>query len=141
MEIIIAIDEIQFLRKDVLLEFIMLMNFDYDSKDYCTLILMGQNEFLKTLRYKSLEPFKQRINMNYSFIGFNENEVKEYIISRLDLVNCRNDLFNPEAYHTLYSLMKESVRTLNLLINKSLIIGQNQQVQNITSEIIMEASN
>ncbi|MGN8644219.1 AAA family ATPase, partial [Catenibacterium mitsuokai] len=36
--VIIAIDEAQFLRKEVLREFIMLMNFDYDSKDYCTLI-------------------------------------------------------------------------------------------------------
>lgn len=36
MEVIIAIDEAQFLRKEVLREFIMLMNFDYDSKDYCT---------------------------------------------------------------------------------------------------------
>lgn len=45
MEVIIAIDEAQFLRKEVLREFIMLMNFDYDSKDYCTLIFVGQNEF------------------------------------------------------------------------------------------------
>ena len=45
MEIVLAIDEIQFLKKEVLREFIMLMNFDYDSKDYCTLLLLGQNDF------------------------------------------------------------------------------------------------
>lgn len=44
MEVIIAIDECQFLKKEVLREFIMLMNFDYDSKDYCTIIFTGQNE-------------------------------------------------------------------------------------------------
>ncbi|MGO5484563.1 AAA family ATPase, partial [Catenibacterium mitsuokai] len=67
--VIIAIDEAQFLRKEVLREFIMLMNFDYDSKDYCTLIFVGQNEFLRTLRLKALEPLRQRINMNYTFTG------------------------------------------------------------------------
>ena len=85
----------------------MLMNSDYDSKDYCTLILTGQSEFLQTLRYKSLDPFKQRINMNYSFTWFNEIEVKEYIISHLNLVNCRNDLFNQESYHTLVLVQAE----------------------------------
>ena len=75
MEVIIAIDEAQFLRKEVLREFIMLMNFDYDSKDYCTLIFVGQNEFSRTLRLKALEPLRQRINMNYTFTGFNEEEV------------------------------------------------------------------
>ena len=28
---------------------------------------------------KSLEPFKQRINMNYTFTGFDEKEVKESV--------------------------------------------------------------
>ncbi len=140
MEVIIAIDESQFLRKEVLKEFIMLMNFDYDSKDYCTLIFVGQNEFLRTLRLKTLEPFRQRINMNYTFTGFNEEEVKNYVISRLESVNCRTDLFENEAYHTMYTLMNTSVRILNQIINKALILGMYHQKNTINSEIIMEAS-
>ena len=46
MEVIIAIDEAQFLRKEVLREFIMLMNFDYDSKDYLSLIHIYGNVLL-----------------------------------------------------------------------------------------------
>lgn len=140
MEIVIALDEIQFLRKEVLKEFVMLMNFDYDSKDYCTLLLVGQNEFLKTLRLKSLEAFKQRINMNYTFTGFDEKEVKEYIESRLKTVNCRTDIFTEESYHTLYTLMNTSVRTLNHLINKSLILSMSRNKTSIDSEMIMDAS-
>lgn len=140
MEIVIAIDEIQYLRKEVLTEFIMLMNFDYDSRDYCTLLLIGQNDFLRTLRLKSLEAFKQRINMNYTFTGFDEKEVKEYIESRLKSVNCRVDLFAEESYHTLYTLMNTSVRILNQLINKSLILSMSRSMNTIDSETIMEAS-
>lgn len=140
MEVVIAVDEIQFLRKEVLKEFIMLMNFDYDSRDYCTILLIGQNEFLRTLRLKSLEAFRQRINMSYTFTGFDETEVKEYIESRLKSVNCRLDLFTSESYHTLYTLMNTSVRILNQLINKSLIIAMNRQLSTVDSNIIMEAS-
>lgn len=139
-EVIIAIDEAQYLKPEVLREFIMLMNFDYDSKDYCTLILTGQNDFLKNLRKKSLEPLKQRINVNYIFTGMNEKQVGEYIKTRLAMVNCRNDLFSPESYHTLYTLMNTSVRTLNQLIVKSMILGMNRNAATITSEIIMDAS-
>lgn len=140
MEIVIAVDEIQFLRKEVLREFIMLMNFEYDSRDYCTLLLVGQNEFLRTLRLKSLEAFKQRINMNYTFTGFDEKEVEEYITSRLQSVNCRTDIFSEESYHTLFTLMNTSVRILNQLINKSLLLTMNRNTTTITSETIMEAS-
>ena len=89
---------------------------------------------------KTLEPFRQRINMNYTFTGFNEEEVKNYVISRLQSVNCRSDLFKDECYHTLYSLMNTSVRTLNLLINKSLILSMHYNKEVIDSELIMEAS-
>lgn len=139
-ELVIVVDEAQFLKKEILREFIMLLNFDYDSKDYCTLILVGQNELLRTLRFSVLEAFKQRINITYTFTGFDEKEVQEYIETRLRSVNCRDDIFTKESYHTLYTLMKGSIRTLNLLINKSLIIGANKQLENINSEVIMRAN-
>lgn len=138
-EVVIAIDEVQYLVKDILKEFVMLLNFDYDSKDYCTLILTGQNEFMRVLRFKELESFRQRININYTFTGMDEKEVKDYIQTRLKLVHCRNDIFSPESYHTLYTLMQGSIRYLNQLINKALIIGQHQGLQTISSEIIMQS--
>lgn len=140
MEVVITIDEVQYLKKEILKEFVMLLNFDYDSKDYCTLILAGQNEFLRMLRFKELEAFRQRVNINYTFTGMDEKEVEEYIQTRLQLVNCRNDIFTKEAYHTFYTLMQGSIRYLNQLINKGLIIGQHKELQTLGSEIIMESS-
>lgn len=89
---------------------------------------------------KSLEPFRQRINMNYTFTGFNEEEVKEYVMTRLESVGCRTNLFTEESYHTLYTLMNTSVRTLNSIINKSLILGMHYQNEVIDSELIMKAN-
>lgn len=75
----------------------------------------------------------------FGYISF-EKMVEEYIKTRLKLVNCREDLFEKEAYHTFYTLMQGSVRNLNQLINKSLIIGQHKEKETIGSEIIMESS-
>lgn len=141
MEIIIAIDESQYMSRELIKEFVMLMNFDYDSKDYCTLLLIGQTDFLRMLRYKNLEAFVQRINMNYTFSGMDEKEVKEYVEDRLKLVNCHTEIFSEESYHTLYNLSKGTLRVLNQLINKSLIIGAKRKQTRIDTELIMDAKN
>ena len=140
MEVVIVIDEAQFLSEMVLKEFIMLFNFHYDSADYCTVILTGQMEFIRKMRLRSLEPFKQRTNINYTMTGFIEDEIGGYIKDRLKMVHCREDLFAEESYHTLFTLMRGSLRILNLLISRSLIIGMNRQAEQITSEIIKDAS-
>ena len=118
----------------------MLFNFHYDSADYCTVILTGQMEFIRKMRLRSLEPLKQRININYTMTGFIEDEVGSYIKDRLKMVHCREDLFAEETYHTLFTLMRGSLRVLNLLISRSLMIGMNRQAEQITSEIIKDAS-
>lgn len=118
----------------------MLMNFNLDSEDCCTLILIGLPEIEKTLRAKVLQPFRQRINMHYTLTGFTADEVKNYIDDRLSLVHCSRDLFAPEAYHTLHSLMQGSTRVLNAIITKALIIGMNRECRPITTEVIMEAN-
>lgn len=140
VNVILAIDECQYLTVQVLKEFVMLMNFAYDSVDCCTLILMGQPEALRTLRAKSLEPFKQRINMNYFLTGMDEEEVRGYVLDRLRLVHCSTDLFDDECYHTLHSLMRGSARLLNNLICKSLQIGMIREQRHITTEIVMAAN-
>lgn len=140
IHVIIAIDECQYLTVQVMKEFVMLLNFSYDSIDCCTLILIGQVSALKTLRAKILEPFRQRININYMLTGMDEKEVRGYIEDRLKLVHCSTDLFNEECYHTLHSLMRGSTRILNNLISKSLQIGMNHEKQHIDSETIMSAN-
>lgn len=138
-EVIIVIDEAQFLSREIIKEFIMFMNYNYDSKDYCTLILIGQNDFVRLLRYKNLEAFTQRINVNYSLTGMNEEEVENYVIDRLRLVHCQTDLFQKESYHTLFTISNGSIRILNRLIERALIIGTKRGIRNINSEVIMDA--
>ena len=75
------------------------------------------------------------------FTGFDEKEVKEYIQTRLKSINCRVDIFTEESYHTFYTLMNNtSVRILNHLINKNLILVMSRNKSVIDSEIIIDAN-
>lgn len=140
MELVIAIDESQYLSGDILREFIMLFNFEIDSKDYVTVLLLGQKELIYTLNRRELEAFKQRINIIYTLEGFSDDEVKEYIITRFKSVHCQQIPMEEETYKTLCSLMKGSIRTLNHLMNRSLLIAMKNNKKYITSEEIKLAN-
>lgn len=140
VNVVIVIDEAQLLAKSVLTELTLLMNFNLDSEDCCTLILIGLPAVEKTLRAKILLPLRQRINMHYTLTGFTAEEVQNYIEDRLALVHCSRDLFAPEAYHTLHSLMQGSTRVLNAIITKALQIGMMHECRPITTDVIVEAN-
>ena len=83
MRCVIIIDEAQYLQTAILNDLKLLLNFEMDSKDYATLILAGQPLLNNILTKKVHEALKQRIIMNYNFIGINKEEGKKYILDKL----------------------------------------------------------
>lgn len=138
---IIIIDEANYLRTEILNELKMLLNFEMDSKNYATCILVGQ-PILNTILSKNIhEPLRQRIVINYHFTGISKEEIKDYIQSRLKLAGSQDEIFNPNAIEAVYGCCNSSIRKLNQLLEKSLIIGAQTNKPIIDTEIIMEAQN
>ena len=141
MNLIIIIDEAQYLRTEIFNDLKMLFSFDMDSKNYATCILSGQ-PILNTILSKNIhEPLRQRIVINYNFTGITKDEVKEYIISRLKLAGCHTEIFNASAVEAVYSCSNGSIRKLNNLLEKCLIIGTQHEKEVIDTNIVMEAQN
>ena len=80
-----------------------------------------------------------RINANYKFHGLSRSEVKEYINSRLEIVNANKNIFEIEALNSLYSCSKSSIRRLNTLVINCLIFGFQLNKPIIDNEIVMMA--
>ena len=112
-----------------------------DSKDYTTIILVGHEELRKELSKVKYETLQQRIVVNYRFNGLSREEVKEYVISRLELANQKNKIFEEAALTGLYSASKGSPRRLNNLIINCLMIGYQNNKTEIDEEIVMLAKN
>ena len=136
---IIIIDEAQVLTREILLTLKVLYDFDMDSKDYITLILIGHPELKHELSKTIYESLKQRIIVNYTFKGLSRSEVKEYIKTRLELANAPTIIFGEDAINALYSCCKSSPRRLNTLIINSLMLGCQNKLSTIDSNIIMDA--
>lgn len=136
---VIIIDDCQNLSRDIIHQLKVLYEYEMDSKDYITLILVGKPELKTELSKNVYDYLKQRIVVNYKLNGLSREEVKEYIESRLRLANVEHELFTEDALNALYSCSKSSPRRLNTLILNCLLLGFQKEMPTINSEIVMLA--
>lgn len=139
--LLILIDEAQYLHRSILADLKMLMNFEMDSKNYAMLILAGQPVLNSILSMQIHEALKQRIVINYNFQGITAEEVKRYVSDRMELCGVRHPVFEENAMEAASGCCNGSIRKLNNLLHKSLMIGCEQKAEMINTEIIMDASN
>lgn len=137
----LCLDEAQYLKNDILRELKMLCNFEMDSKNYVSLILLGQPTLLHVLNRQPHETLKQRVVVNYTFQGIKELEVKEYIKDRMHLVGASEGIFEENAMVCATSSCGGSLRKLNQILTKSLMVGATNQKQTIDSDMILAAVN
>lgn len=141
INIIIVLDEAQYLKPAILNDLKILLNFELDSKNYISLILVGQPVLNSMLRRNIFDALAQRITVSYNMIGINKNELKDYIDSRIKLAHGNTSIFNEQAIEAIYNGCNGSIRVANNIITKSLIIGKSKQLPTIDSNLILEAVN
>lgn len=138
---IIVIDEAQYLNSDILKELKMLMNFSMDSKDCFSLALIGQPILNNILQKQIHQALNQRIVINYDFIGLSETEAKEYITSRLSLTGASSTIIDDPAILAAYGSCGGSIRRLNTILTKALIIGAQHDKPTMDTDVIMATVN
>lgn len=138
---IVCLDEAQYLNSDILRELKMITNFSMDSKNYFSLILLGQPIINNILMRQPHEALRQRIIISYNFEGLNESEAMEYIRNRLTLAGASASIINDNAMLSAYSSSGGSIRKLNLIMTKALIIGAQNNKQTIDTDVILSAVN
>lgn len=135
-ETIIIIDNAENLDSKVIMELKYLYEFDMDSIDYMSIILIGTLEIKEELRKSKYEAFQQRIIVQYNMIGLTRNEVKEYIASRLRLSGQSKMIYTENAINALYNVSGGNIRKLNNLIITSMMIGYQQRLKIMDEEVI-----
>lgn len=140
---VIIIDDAQGIKKtnsSMFLSFQEMMNFEMDSRNYGILILSGHPVLNNTLSLEVNEAFNQRIVVNYDLQGLTEEEVREYVRSRMALADAPPEIFDPAAVTALYECCQKSVRRLNSLCKTALLIGANHHAKTVTNETVREAA-
>jgi len=138
---IVCLDEAQYLNSDILRELKMLTNFSMDSRNCFSLILLGQPIINNILMRQPHEALRQRIIISYNFEGLKESEAMEYIRNRFTLSGASGNIVNENAMLSAYSSSGGSIRKLNLILTKALIIGAQNNKSIIDTDIILSAVN
>ena len=103
------------------------------------MILSGLPSISSTLSLRIHEALYQRIVIHYSFQGIMQTQIREYIKSRLELCGVNKSIVEEAAYQAIESYCHGSIRKLDNLIHKALMIGCSKNVELLDTETIMEA--
>ncbi|MFZ5776035.1 MAG: ExeA family protein [Thermodesulfobacteriota bacterium] len=117
---VLIIDEAHFLRHDVLENIRLLTNYDMDSANRLTLVLVGQAELRRRLAMAVHEPFAQRIVVRYHLTGLARDELAAYLAHRLERAGSPRQLFEPEAVEALFQATNGLPRRVNLIAHHAL---------------------
>ncbi|MCK5538278.1 MAG: AAA family ATPase [Bacteroidales bacterium] len=113
VNIIFVFDEIQKIKHEALEIIRTLTNFDFDEKNYISVIFSGTQEFLNLLQFKQNEHLKQRISLFLSLKNLSRAETIEYIKYHLKDVGVYHDIFTDEALNLIYDLSDGIPRIIN----------------------------
>lgn len=137
----VCLDEAQYLNSDILRDLKMLCNFSMDSKNCFSLLLLGQPTLTNIMMRQPNEALRQRITVNYNYEGLGEEEALSYISNRLELSGTTGRIIDDNAAVAAYGACGGSVRKLNLIMTKALLIGAQNDKANIDTDIILSAVN
>ena len=137
---VIICDESQYLNTKILNDLKIIMNFNMDSENHAALVISGLPTLAGTLSMKPHEALAQRIVINYAFNGLSKVEMTDYINSRLKLCGAGAGIFAENALEALWGCCGGSLRVVNSIAEKCLIIGSQKSAKVICPETVMLAN-
>jgi len=136
---VIALDECQMYSHQVLEAVRLFLNFEFDSRDYVILLLCGQTEFRKRLRYAVYEPLVQRVTTQHQFTGLTAGEIEPYLTHRLAVAGVAHPLFEPAAVEFIYQVTKGIFRKIDLLCVQSLQRAAEEKLKTVDQPTVEQA--
>lgn len=118
---VIFIDEAHALTVDTLKEFRMLVNFEYDSRHACTLLLSGHNELLQKLRLNIFASLANSITYTISLDSLPIEQTFSYIETRVTAVAGAPSLFTKNAMKLIHDSSGGIIRVVANCCWQSLI--------------------
>jgi type II secretory pathway predicted ATPase ExeA len=138
---VIIIDEAQLIpSKETFEEIRLLTNFQLDTANLLSLILVGQPDLKKRLNHKVYLPLRQRIGLFYHLGPLEESEIKGYVEHRLRISGLEEPLFTDGALKKLYQYSGGIPRLINSLAASALLDGFGREMRIIDESLINEAA-
>jgi tRNA nucleotidyltransferase/poly(A) polymerase len=115
----------------------MLSNFQLDNKPLIQSFLLGQEELKAIIQAPNMEQFRQRIIASAHLKPLTPEEVKHYILHRLQQANGnKNELFSDNAFTLIHEKTLGVPRKINIFVDRLLLFAFLEELTVINSEAI-----
>ena len=136
--VLLVIDEAQNLSDQALEEVRMLSNLQTDDQMLLQIILVGQPELKRRLHSKSLTQLSQRIAVYYHLGPLERDEIREYIVFRLEKAGGTLDIFEDDTFDLIYQGSGGIPRIINSICDTALVYGYAESLTRINMEVISQ---
>ena len=147
-QVVLIIDEAQFLTSAALDELRLISNMEGEFGKLLVICLVGQVELEAKLRHKKHRSLRQRTTVRYRLKCLNKEETQDYLAHRLAVAGNDNaeDVFSLEAMDVIFKLSRGIPREINVLADRSLLnayledqrIVEPRHVESVASEFGFE---
>ncbi|MFQ5450897.1 MAG: AAA family ATPase [Nitrospinaceae bacterium] len=138
--VVVIIDEAQDLLPGVLEQLRLLSNLETETEKLIQIVLIGQPELNKLLSHEDLRQLNQRITIQWELLPLNQEETRGYIQHRLNVALGRGKvLFTRAAADWIYRYSKGIPRMINVIADRTLMIGYTRNTRKITGTIVRQA--
>ncbi len=139
-KIVVIIDEASLLRVDVFAELHTINQFNFDSEKRFSLILVGQNNLLDKLKYRTSLPLASRVMTHAHLPALNEENMRNYLDHHLKISGIKNKLMTDNAVTAIWQGSGGLLRKANLIARGSLIACMKASEEQITEEHVRQAA-
>jgi len=135
--VVLIVDEVQNLPTKTVEELRMLSNFQVDNQSLIQSFLIGQKEFITTIKQESMEQLRQRVIASCHLGPLKEEETKNYINFRMQAAGWSgNELFSDQALAVIHDLTEGVPRRINVFCDRILLFGFLEEIESFTEEHI-----
>lgn len=139
--VILLVDEAQIIpSKATFDEIRLLSNFQLDTQNLISILLIGQPELRKRFRHPAYAAFRQRIGMWYHLKALTAEETATYISHRLSVAGARGEIFTEGALKAIYSYSQGIPRLINNVCTNVLLTAFGRGERPIKASTVNETA-
>ncbi len=140
---IVVIDEAQAIpSKQTFDDLRFLTNFQTDTQNLISVILLGQPELAKRLKHRAYRALVERIRFSITLKPLDLKETKLYLLHRLQVAGYMGSYpFSEEATAKIWELSKGMPRVINHIASFSLLHAMTADVSRIELEHVLDSAN
>ena len=140
-QVVLFVEEAQSMPLATLEEIRLLSNLETHQHKLLQIVLFGQPELDQMLSQKDIRQLKERITYSFYLNPLKNNEIKDYLNSRLRACGYRGDeVFNDASVRAIARYSRGLLRRINILADKALLAAYAANLNKVNAKQIRIAA-